>query len=340
MITAVERIGSLTSSRSGFNPASDTWGVLFVNMGGPETTDQIKPYLRSIFSDRAIIKLPLSFLLQKPFARLISTLRTPRVAARYKLIGGGSPLLRYDCKLAEGVRETLTAEFPNLRTYVGMRYIEPFIESQLQQAVTDSCKHIIVVPMYPHYCLATTGTALNVIADFLSAHRGAISVDVVEHWHDSGGYIALLRTRIKQALTRVDPASKTQLLFSAHSIPESIRLSGDPYVDQISHTCQLAAHDLDYSLSFQSATGPVKWVGPDTLATIDKLADEGVKQLVVVPISFVSDNIETLYDIDIVMQKRCRTLGMQPLIRTAMFNGAPDFVQFMAGLVREKARAS
>jgi ferrochelatase len=210
----------------------------------------------------------------------------------------------------------------------------------LQQAINDGCKHLIVVPMYPHYCLATTGTALNVIADFLSAHRGAISVDVVEHWHDCGGYIALLRTRIEQALAQADPASKMQLLFSAHSIPESIRLSGDPYVDQIAQTCKLAGHDHDYSLSFQSATGPVKWVGPDTLATIDKLAGEGINQLIIVPISFVSDNIETLYDIDIVMQEHCRTLGMQPLIRTAMFNGDPDFVEFIAGLVREKARAS
>jgi ferrochelatase len=340
MTSAIERIGSVTGSKSGFDPVRDTWGVLFVNMGGPETMDQIKPYLYNIFSDRAIIKLPLSFLLQKPFARLISTLRTPRVAARYKLIGGGSPLLRYDRKLADGVRETLTVEFPNLRTYVGMRYIEPLIDSQLQQAINDGCKHLTVVPMYPHYCLATTGTALNVIADFLSVHRGAISVDIVEHWHDCGGYIALLRTRIEQALAQVDPASKTQLLFSAHSIPESIRLSGDPYVDQIGHTCKLAGNDYDYLLSYQSATGPAKWVGPDTLATIDKLAGKGVKQLVIVPISFVSDNIETLYDIDIVMQERCSTLGMRPLIRTAMFNGEPDFVEFIAGLVREKVRAS
>jgi len=340
MTAAIERIESVTGSKSGFDPARDIWGVLFINMGGPETTNQIKPYLYNIFSDRAIIKLPLSFLLQKPFARLISTLRTPRIAARYRLIGGGSPLLRYDCKLAQGVRETLTAEFPNLRTYVGMRYIEPFIDAQLQQAINDGCKHLIVIPMYPHYCLATTGTALGVIADFLSAHRGAISVDIVEQWHDCGGYIALLRTRIKQALAQVDPAVKTQLLFSAHAIPESIRRCGDPYVDQVAHTCQLAGHDHDFLLSFQSATGPVKWVGPDTLAAFDKLAREGVKQLIVVPISFVSDNIETLYDIDIVMQEHCRLLGMQPIIRTAMFNGDPDFVEFMACLVGEKARAS
>jgi ferrochelatase len=340
MTTAIERIESVTRSKSGFDPVRDIWGVLFVNMGGPETTDQIKPYLYSIFSDRAIIKLPLSFLLQKPFARLISTLRAPRVAARYRLIGGGSPLLRYDRKLAEGVRETLTAEFPNLRTYVGMRYIEPFIDAQLRHAINDGCKHLVVIPMYPHYCLATTGTALGVIADFLSAYRGAISVDIVQYWHDCGGYVALLRTRIAQALAQANPVAKIQLLFSAHSIPESIRRRGDPYVDQIAFTCQLAAHEHDYLLSFQSATGPVKWVGPDTLATIDKLAGEGVKQLIIVPISFVSDNIETLYDIDIVMNEHCHNLGMQPLIRTATFNGEPDFVEFMAGLVREKVRAS
>lgn len=339
MTTAIERIESVTGSKSGFDPARDIWGVLFVNMGGPETTDQIAPYLYNIFSDRAIIKLPLSFLLQKPFARLIATLRAPKVAARYKLFGGGSPLLRYDRKLADGVRETLTAEFPNLRTYVGMRYIEPFVDAQLQQAIDDGCKHLVVIPMYPHYCLATTGTALNVIADFLSAHRGAISVDIVKHWYDCDGYIALLRTRIEQALAQTDPTARTQLLFSAHSIPESIRRSGDPYVDQIAHTCQLAGHDHDYLLSFQSATGSVKWVGPDTLATIGKLAAKGVKQLIIVPISFVSDNIETLHGIDIVMQEHCRRLGMLPLIRTAMFNGEPDFVEFMAGLVREKAKS-
>jgi protoporphyrin/coproporphyrin ferrochelatase len=339
MNTTIERIKSVTGSKSGFNPTRDTWGVLLVNMGGPETTDQIKPYLYNIFSDDAIIKLPLSFLLQKPFARLISTLRTPKVAARYQLIGGGSPLLRYDRKLAAGVHETLAAEFPNLHSYVGMRYIEPFIEAQLQQAIADGCKHLVVIPLYPHYCLATTGTALNVIADFLSTHRSAISVDVVEHWYDCSGYIALLRSHIAQALALADPATKMQLLFSAHSIPESLRRAGDPYVDQIEHTCRLAGRDHDYLLSYQSATGPVKWVGPDTLSTIDKLASEGVRQLIIVPISFVSDNIETLYDIDIVMQERCRQLGMLPLIRTAMFNGEPDFVQFVAGLVREKTKS-
>jgi ferrochelatase len=340
MTTAIERIESVTGSKSGFDPVSDIWGVLFVNMGGPETTDQIKPYLYNIFSDRAIIKIPLSFLLQKPFARLISMLRTPKVAERYRLIGGGSPLLRYDRILSESVRESLTAEFPNLRTYVGMHYTEPFIDAQLQQAIDDGCKHLVVIPMYPHYCLATTGTALNVIADFLSVHRGAVSVDIVTYWYDCGGYIALLRTCIEQVLAQADSTVKMQLLFSAHSIPESIRRSGDPYVDQIAHTCRLAAHHHDYLLSFQSATGPVKWVGPDTLATINKLAGEGVKQLIIVPISFVSDNIETLYDIDIVMQEHCRRLGMQPLIRATMFNGEPDFVEFMAGLVREKVRAS
>lgn len=337
MTNAIERIKSVTGSKSGSDPERDIWGVLFVNMGGPETTDQIKSYLYNIFSDRAIIKLPLSFLLQKPFARLLSMLRTPKVDARYKLIGGGSPLLRYDRALAKGVHESLTAEFPNLRTYVGMRYIEPSIDAQLRQAINDGCKHLVVIPMYPHYCLATTGTALNVIADFLSAHRSAVSVDVVEHWYDCSGYIALLRSRIAQALTQVDASVKSQLLFSAHSIPESIRRGGDPYVDQIDHTCQLAGRDHDYLLSFQSATGPVKWVGPDTLATIDKLAGEGIKQLIIVPISFISDNIETLYDIDIVMQKRCHNLDMLPLIRTAMFNAEPDFIEFMAGLVREKA---
>ncbi len=338
MTTASERIRSFTRSSSDFDPARDAWGVLFVNMGGPETTDQIKPYLYNLFSDRAIIRFPLSFILQKPFARLISQLRTPRVAKRYRLIGGGSPLLRYDRALAEAVRRTLVPEFPKLRVYVGMRYIEPFIGTQLRQAISDGCRHLLVIPMYPHYCMATTGSALDATADVLSVHRDEISVDVVEHWYDCGGYTALLRARIERALALADPGVKTRLLFSAHSIPESLRLSGDPYVEQLKLTCQLAGRGYDYLLSFQSATGPVKWVGPDTLETIDRLAYEGIQQLVIVPVSFVSDNIETLYDVDIVMRKRCHDLGMLPLIRTTMFNGESDFVEFIAGLVREKVR--
>jgi protoporphyrin/coproporphyrin ferrochelatase len=339
MTTFSDRIDSVIGIAKDFDPRRDTWGVLYINMGGPESTDQIKPYLRNIFSDSAIIKLPLSFLLQKPLAYLISLLRTPKVAARYNLIGGGSPLLKYDLKLADGVQQNLKAEFPNLRAYVGMRYIKPFIGAQLQQAIADGCKHILVVPMFPHYCLATTGTALDMVADFFRSYRGPVSVSIIKHWHDCAGYIALLRSRISTAIAQAEPDARKQLLFSAHSIPESIRRSGDPYIEQIEQTCKLAGHVYDYQLSYQSATGPVKWVGPDTLATIDRLAVEHVEQIVIVPISFVSDNIETLYDIDIVFAERCRQLKMKPLIRTPMFNGEPDFVSFMAGLIREKVIA-
>lgn len=336
MTTALERLRSLSGDKSHFDPAHDTWGVLFVNMGGPEAIAQIKPYLYNIFSDSAIIHLPLSWLLQKPFARLIASLRTPKVAARYNLIGGGSPLLRYDRKLADGVKQILSADYPKLRIYIGMRYIEPFIGAQLEKAIVDGCRHLLIIPMYPHYCLATTGTALTVVADFLRRSSPGLSIDVIPDFHKHSGYITLLRSRIRQAFSRTEPGMKARLLFSAHSIPEELRRSGDPYVEQIERTCQLAGEGYDYSLSYQSATGPVKWVGPDTLATIEKLASDGIEQLVIVPISFVSDNIETLYDIDIVMRERCHQLGMKPLLRTSMFNGEADFVEFVSGLVRER----
>lgn len=338
MATTLERIASISRRPADFDPTRDSWGVLFVNMGGPETVDQIKSYMRNIFSDSAIIKLPLSFLLQKPFAALISTLRTPKVAARYNLIGGGSPLLRYDRLVAEGVGKTLGGEFPNLLTYVGMRYIAPFIDSQVQQAARDGCRYLLVIPMYPQYCLATTGTAFEMVIDALRRASGTMSLGAVAHWYDSAGYIALLRKRIETAMSATESGVKAQLLFSAHSIPESIRRAGDPYVTQIENTCRLAGHGYDYLLSYQSATGPVKWVGPDTLETITRLASQGIERLVVVPISFVSDNIETLYDVDIVMAEHCRQLGMKPLVRVATFNGEPDFIEFMAGLIRQKVR--
>lgn len=315
---------------------SDIWGLFFVNMGGPESTADIRQYLVNIFSDRSIIKLPVPAWLQRPLAKLITALRTPGVSAKYNLIGGGSPLLRHNRELAHGVSERLSGEYPRLRTYTGMRYSDPLVVDELRHAIADECRHLVVLPMYPQYCNATTGTALEVIADYVGSSGSDLTLDVVADYHDHPGFISLLRKRIRDANDSVEPQSKTRLLFSAHSIPESLRESGDPYIDQIVETCRLAGEGHDYLLTYQSRTGPVKWVGPDTMETIADLASRGIERVIVVPISFVSDNIETLYDIDIVMQRQCRSLEMKPLVRTASFNSTPDFVDFIATLVRER----
>jgi len=295
---------------SGFDYKSDRWGVLFLNMGGPETLDDIKEYLYNIFSDRTIIKLPLSSLMQKPLARFISSRRTPKVQEHYRMIGGGSPLLKWSKAIADGVETSLAEKYPKVMAFVGMRYTAPFIQNELDRAVESGCKHILIVPFYPHYSLVTTGTALNEVDEWLRKNNNRASISIIPDWHDKPGYIDLLKTKISDAMRKAADKNKARLVFSAHSLPLKIVEQGDPYVGQVRRTAALAGEGYDYILAFQSRTGPVKWQGPDTVDIVKKLGTEGVKELVIVPISFVSDHIETLHEIDIEMKATAKEAGI------------------------------
>ncbi|MFZ5979524.1 MAG: ferrochelatase [Candidatus Zixiibacteriota bacterium] len=319
-----------------FNFTGEKWGVLFLNMGGPETLDDIEPFLFNLFSDRNIIKLPLSFLFQKPLAKFISSRRAARVRSNYEAIGGGSPLLKWCCAEASGVRKLLAQRYPRVETYVGMKYTRPYIKKALDRAAADGCRHLVVAPLYPQYTLATTGTALEDIAAWLEGTGAELSLSLIFDWHDHPAYIALLQERISRAMTKVRDRDKAVLLFSAHSLPVKMIERGDPYYDQIKETVRLAAGKNDYLLSFQSRSGPVKWLGPETATTIAALGRRGVKEIVIVPVSFVSDHIETLYEIDIELKEIAMSNGVENFIRTDSFNDDPAFIRLLTDMVLDK----
>lgn len=314
----------------------EKWGVFFLNMGGPETTDDVEAYLYNIFSDRNIIRLPLSSILQKPLARFIASRRTPKVKTRYQMIGGGSPLLKWTRLAASGVKRELSKKYPQVEVFAGMRYTEPYIDEELDAAVDEGCRHLVILPLYPHYCLATTGTALAEVTEWLEDSESDISLSVIRHWHDRPKYIELLRRNIDQAMEKCGAEARPKLIFSAHAIPQKLVDSGDPYLDQVRETAALAGEGHDYLLTFQSRSGPVAWVGPDTLKTVKMLGHTGVTDIVVVPISFVSDHIETLYEIDIELKEAAEAAGIKNLIRTESFNDDIHFATFLADLVEEK----
>lgn len=319
-----------------FNFKTDSWGILFLNMGGPETVADIKTYLYNIFSDPAIIRLPMSWLLQKPMARLIAARRAPKVARRYHEIGGGSPLLKWSLLQAEGVEKALSGKYPQVETFVGMRYFHPSIGGELETAVMTGRRHIVILSMYPQYCLATTGTALGQVVRWLNDNPGTdMTVSLIEGWHDRPGYIALLKERIERAMEQVDRKS-AKLVFSAHAIPRKLVQAGDPYLAQVRKTVALLADGYDHVLTFQSRTGPVAWIGPDTLTTVMELGHQGVTDMVVVPISFISDHVETLHEIDIELRDAALACGVKRFVRTESFNDDPRFAAFLAGLVEEK----
>ncbi len=195
---------------------------------------------------------------------------------------------------------------PSSARYVGMRYYQPYIESAIRQAYADGFRRFCFVPMYPQYCRATTGSSFESAAKTLKSLNG-VETSFVKDFHQDPAYIGLLRKYIADNI-RADET----LLFSAHSIPQTFVDDGDPYVEQVKRTASLAAADRKYlSVSFQSRTGPVQWVGPDTVAETRRLLATKKADLFVVPISFVCDHIETLYEIDIELKgmlrrRRCR----------------------------------
>jgi len=319
---------------SAFDLAKDRWGILFLNMGGPENTTGVHDYLQNIFEDPDIIKLPLSFLLQKPLARVIASRRTEKVIERYNLIGGGSPLIKWSQAVADGVNENLLGEYPRIRTAIGMRYTSPFINSALDELNQKGCRFILIIPLYPHYSRVTTGTALKQVIKWLSKNKSECRLKVIWDWHDNREYVSLLRQYINTSMSSLNKSDETRLMFSAHAVPVKLAQGGDPYVKQIETTARLAGEGFNYILSYQSRTGPVKWVEPDSKDMVNKYGQEGIKNLVVVPLSFVSDHIETLYELDIELKEIAHSAGIENFIRVPAFNDDPEFINMLADFVR------
>ncbi|MBD3401513.1 ferrochelatase [candidate division GN15 bacterium] len=327
-----------TTSQPFREPSEETSGAMHTKtcaillaMGGPDNTGNVREYLYNIFSDRTLIRLPGGPLLQKPFALMISNLRKKKVQQHYDLIGGGSPLLRWTQSQADQIAELLGDDLPDFRAYVGMRYFRPSIEQAVKQAYEDGCRRLVFLPMYPQYSLATTGSSFAVASKAVKRYPDLDTV-FIKDFHNHPGYIELLRTYINDNI-RGDET----LLFSAHSLPQKFVDEGDPYVDQVYETARLAAGDREYVVAFQSRTGPVTWVGPDTVDETKRLLREREGGLFVVPIAFVCDHIETLYELDIELPQVVGGDAGKRLRRMPMFNDDSLFAEALADLIRERA---
>lgn len=302
--------------------------LILLAMGGPDKNEDIPEFLRNIFSDRSIIHLPGGPMMQKPLAKLISKLRSEKVKAHYNLIGGGSPLLKWTQAQLDHIEFALSPVISGFQGYIGMRYFKPFTENTVEQAIADGYEKIYFLPLYPQYCKATTGSSFEVARKALAKHPEVEAV-FINNFHDYPPYIELLKKYIEQNIK-----GDEYLLFSAHSIPQKFVDEGDPYVEQTKKTAQLVAGERPYTLSFQSRTGPVTWVGPDTVETVKKLTLEG-KKLFIVPISFVCDHIETMYELDIELKEIVGEPFGKQIRRMPMFNDDPEFGQALSNLFLE-----
>ena len=276
------------------------YAVVLFNMGGPDSLEAVEPFIFNLFSDHDIFKIPFG---QKLFAKIMSGLRAPRVREKYKQIGGKSPINKWTEILRSMLHEELQNVVFNVEVYTAMRYWNPTIEEVIEKIAEIPFDKIALVPLYPHYSITTTGSAFNEWRRIYKGDAGRLIY--VYDYFANPKYISALNERIDESILLFpkDVRGDIQIVFSAHGTPESLAKKGDPYPKQIKKTvaCVMEARNFshEFHLCFQSKVGPAKWLKPSTEETIKRLAEKGKKQLLVVPISFVSDHIETLFELDI-----------------------------------------
>ncbi len=332
-----------------------------MNLGGPDSLQTIGPFLYNLFSDRKIIRLGPSFL-QKPIAWFISNIRSKKTEKMYSLIGGRSPILDITFAQARSLENALNLpihpdNLPPLekggnmgierggqggilfKVYIGMRYWHPFIDEVVPELYNDGIRKLIAISMYPHYSHATADSSLARLDEVLSGYP--IEVFSITSWFNHPLYIEALIDVIKKGLDSFNADVKKKerwgdihVLFSAHNLPASLIKDGDPYLNQIQGTIGEIVKRLNikWDLSFQSKSGPVKWLKPTTEETIERFWDLGYKNILLVPISFVSDHIETLYEIDILYKNMAKRLGIE-LKRVDSLNTHPLFIEALKDMV-------
>jgi len=309
--------------------------VLLLQMGGPDSLDAVRPFLINLFTDREIIKIGPAWL-QPIIARIIVKKRLAHVEDNYNQIGGRSPLRELTEQQAAALEKRLGPEY---RCVVAMRYWRPSTIEALAEIRRAGISEITALSLYPHYSRATTGSSIKELQRVLAEAGVKFSVRYVESFYNHPLYINALAEKIREGLTAFHPLADVELLFSAHSLPQSFIDEGDPYLSQITETVRLVMEqfDIPHHLAFQSRAGPVKWLEPSTDEMLKSLAAGGSKNLLVVPLSFVSDHIETLHEIDIEYSKKAWELGIAKFERMPSLNSSPLFIECLAELVTRAA---
>ena len=312
-------------------------GVLLLNMGGPEKQEDVRPFLYNLFSDRQIIRLGPA-ILQKPIAAMIAYRRAPASMENYQKLGGGSPLTRITAEQAQALEQSLAGD-GDFIVRSCMRYWPPFADTVLQEMIDAGVTELIALPLYPHYCRATTGSSFSDLRQQHAKLGCKAPIEEIRSWPTEPEYIQTLFARIRDGLAlfaeaEQEEGEKVQLVYSAHSLPKSFIDQGDPYVEELQQTIAAVEEQLGRQgkLCFQSRSGPVEWLEPSTPDMLEQLAEEGCKNILMVPLAFVSDHIETLYEIDMLYKDQAAELGMR-LESTKGLNDDPLFIQALRTLV-------
>jgi len=322
-------------------------GIVLLQLGGPDSLEAVEPFLLNLFLDPDIIPLGPFGLLRRPIARLISSRRSVAVAGRYSEIGRRSPIgtltERQRVRLVEAVSPHVDPV-----AVIAMRYWHPFtaeaVDALRKAAPLDE---IVLLPLYPHYSYATTLSSLKEWGRVAQQANSGPSARrpperTINNFHDHPLYIQALVQRIGSVLRQFPNSSRIHLVFSAHGLPMSLVEKGDPYPKQIEETMRLVSEwgaqkypgwPRTHLLCYQSRVGPAKWLQPPLTGTIERLGREGVKEMLVVPISFVTEHIETLHEINIEAREEAEKLGIERFRMMPALGDSPLFIAALKDLV-------
>ncbi len=317
--------------------------VVLLNLGGPDRQAAVRPFLFNLFADKAIIRLPWPARLA--LAALISTTRARSARANYALMGGGSPLLAETTKQADALQARLASDLAGdeVRTFIAMRYWNP-LTGETARAVADFAPdEVVLLPLYPQYSTTTTQSSLDA---WRAAYRGPGRVRTVTGYPAAEGLAKAHAALIRQTWEKAGCPDDLRLLFSAHGLPQKVIDDGDPYAKQVEQTCaavvaQLGQHGLgqhwDWKLAYQSRVGRLQWLKPYTPQAIAEAGEEG-RGLIVVPIAFVSEHVETLVELDIEYAELAEHAGVTPYLRVPALGVQSDFIGALATVTLDALR--
>ncbi len=324
--------------------AQDLTAVVLLNLGGPDSLEAVEPFLYNLFCDPFIIDLPLGFLFRKLLAKRISSKRSKEVRHFYQLIGGKSPLLDLTQQQAQALEQRLN-EFGHYKVFIAMRYWRPFTAEAVQQVRASGATSVVLLPLYPQYSRTTTTSSVTEWKRLAPKYGvDKIPTQIIPSFHTDMNYIAAVAENLRRTLQENWQPNEPQphILFSAHGLPVSVIERGDPYQAQIEETVRLVMaaihHSHPYILCYQSKVGKAEWLKPSTQDTIKNLAAQGVQDMLVVPIAFVSDHSETLYELDILLKGIAVEAGVKKYVRMPSLNASPRFINALAELVRGQTR--
>lgn len=305
--------------------------VILFNLGGPDHLDNVKPFLFNLFYDRAIINLPNP--LRYMIAKLVSSRRNKTAQQIYKHLGGRSPIVPETQAQADELQHMLGSKY---KVFISMRYWHPLLHSVLDEIKSENFDEIILMPLYPQYSTTTTGSFFSLFDRLISEKKININVKKICCYPDQIQYITACVNSIKEQIKNLNIPSNARYLFSAHGLPKKCIEAGDPYEAHVNITVQKTIEEFpeikDHVVCYQSKVGPLEWIGPSTESEIIRAAAGNVP-VAIIPISFVSENSETLYELDFEYKKTAQDHGLNAYYRLNTLRSDDLYIQAIADMI-------